>query len=533
MNCNNYKKFIFIIFFIFLITSKNFCPDGNNGNYNSKTFFYDINPFYACSPERIDIMANIFPCYTRSGIFVAIGHQISQNNIGLAQYFSPSGNNIMFARGGEDYFETYPGDSIEILRKKRDIDAQVFNIFDEEFQSIISISPQSTLSYIGFFGYYTLIKNDNETPKISIQIAAPIIDVQHSICGNESIKKTGSEYKKSPEKSILDGMSSNDINYSRWYFRPGIMRYTNISNIELNFSYNNVPSDKCSAEGYLGIIFPTSSKLNNLDNTSDYNIFSPAAGYGDHFGVQYGTTINLFLYTSEERDIRLIFGANLIYLFPNTEFRTFDLKNRPWSRYLPIYTDDFKQYNPEESIPQLQPLANVFTFESRVSPNCTIISTTEFDYHQGPYLLGVGYSVYARQSESITIKNEFPNTVLAPANYFMDPNKTAHPAHPDDIQNYLSIVRTINLRLSKEDVNIKSNNPSEEQLYYLSIIRPADIDKSSATHPAILTGTLYGKIGLSIEEYNAHVGLGGSYRFSHNNAAIEYSSVWIWGEINF
>ena len=509
----NLKTSIIILFII--CANNGYCPSGNNGNSSSKSFFADISPFYACSPERIDIMGNIFPCNTNFGFYVNLSHMVSTNNSQIAQYFTPQGYSYMFAKGGDDYFKT-----VDISKKKRDIDSQVFNIRDNDFESVFTVLPSSEINYVGLFGYYTFLKNDDCTPKLSIQLAAPIVDIKRKICADESIKKTGPQYENSPIKSILEGLSDSSIQYSRWKFAPEVMTFKGIANVELNLSLNRMPCSLCSVEGYCGIIFPTQELCHNANNNENIFVFYPFGGYGNHFGLQYGTTVNIFLYNNDERNFRLILGTNLIYLFPNTEYRTFDLKNRPWSRYLPAYTNF---YIPKEET--VQPLANLLTLESRVSPNFTIIATTELDYNQDIYNLCMGYTMYARQAESVTITDAFPNIVLAPANYFLDENKTK-----------ISVVREINLRLNEEDIEIldspyKAGEDGEK--YYLSIIRSGDIDKSSAGHPSLLAGTLYGKVYIDLNEYNSLIGIGGSYRFSHNNNAMEYASVWIWGEINF
>lgn len=507
------KNYLLILFF-----NLSYCPDGDNGNFSSRTILSNPVPFFACSPQRIDIMPNLLQSDKNFGIFVNFEYMSSTNDNAIGQYFLPNGNTNIFAKGGPDYFTP-----ASFSKKKRDLDSLVFNINYDPFESVLSLIPSSSIFYTGLFGYYILDKNEDETPKLSLQVAMPIVSEKHTIYAYESIKNPNSktdkllieDYKKSPIKSILEGLSRNELKHSKWLFYPCSMSTTRISDVEINFAFNNVPCSVVSTEGFLGVIIPTSNKLSNLNSSYEKNIFEPIAGYSSSLGFQYGTIVNVFVYKNEERDFKLILGANLIYMLPHEEYRTFDLVNRPWSRYLPAYV------NFKNSKQQITPLANLLTLRSRITPNFTIVSTTEVDYTHDIYSLGIGYTMYARQSESVTILDEIPNIVLVPGikDLTTEPNK-------------ISIVRDISLRLNEEDVEIL-DDPKTDQSYYLSIIRPADISKASATQPALLTGTLYGKVSILLEDLNLKIGLGGSYRFTHNNAAIQYASVWGWLQFDF
>ncbi len=57
--------------------------------------------------------------------------------------------------------------------------------------------------------------------------------------------------------------------------------------------------------------------------------------------------------------------------------------------------------------------------------------------------------------------------------------------------------------------------------YFYAKIDYTMLDIASATHPAVFMGELYIKMLLHCSDY-INLLLGSSYRFSHNNAAIEY-----------
>ena len=77
---------------------------------------------------------------------------------------------LAFAKGGPDYFAP-----ASFSKKKRDLDSLAFNINYDPFESVLSLIPSSSIFYTGLFGYYILDKNEDETPKLSLQVAMPIV----------------------------------------------------------------------------------------------------------------------------------------------------------------------------------------------------------------------------------------------------------------------------------------------------------------------------------------------------------------------
>jgi hypothetical protein len=535
-----YNVFIIILFFNKYI----FSVAGSNGNASGITYFNEIPEFLAGSPIRLDLMPSIFTqpidIENNFGISACFSYSTESNDYKTSQFFSPNGNINLFVAGGPDYFSN-EADLSSGFRKKRDIDAAVLGITDDQFQSLISLLPSSSVSYIGLFGYYTILRNEEGAPRFSLQCAFPLIDLTHKVEGYESVKRIGIDYEKSPIKSALSGLSSDSIKYQRWNFSEKGMNKKGIGDLEFNLSFNLMPSKVCSTETYLGLIMPIGNKFSGWynQNISPY-IFDPVISNVGNWGIQWGTTINIFLYNNDERNIRFIIGNNLLYFFPKDQYRTFDLLNRPWSRYLPVFVN----YGTKNQLEQ--PLANFLTLNSRITSNFSTIVTTEIVYNKDILDMSIGYSFYARQSESVTIKETFPDLVLKAVPLLIEEKRFSKDdiKMNEKIKDYLlppiSIVRTVNLRLTGENISFYNNLLSEEVFldpykdlrFYNSIIRMADLDKSSATHPAVMAGTLYGKIAIKWDVAK-QIGIGASYRLSHNNLAIEYANVWGWIEYSF
>jgi hypothetical protein len=514
MNALYKATFFFIISLYFLTTQS---EHGTHGNASNKTHFVDIPPFKATSPERISLL-NLNDSLNKWIINLTPFISYSKNNAILGEYFLPGGRNNLYVSGDLDYFDP---NTDKIMR--RDIDSSAFGITDSKFQSVIRITPESQMYGVGCLGQYIFNFNNNNTPRWSLQIASPIYNKKHTLRIKESIKNYSDNFLQTNSiQSMKEALSNKHIKYNRWNFDNDGMNKTNIGDIEFNILLNILASARCSTEAYLGIIIPTQG-LHEEKKNKAHIIFEPTIGNGGHVGLQYGTNVTIMNSENSERTLKFIISTNSTYLFANKQYRSFDLKDRPWSRYLPTYLN-FKPYNatiggtPVNTT--VEPLVNTLTLQSTISPNFSITSTAEIMYTKDWYNLSAGYSFYAQQSESVMIEDDYQTITLKSGN-------------PSALDNVINPNRTINMRFVNEDLTITTSDRSRSQ-YFTAIIKSSDIDKTSATHPGILTGSVFGKISFVLnEENNATVGLGGSYRFSHTNTAIEYATGWLNFMISF
>lgn len=516
--------FYFYLFLFCFFTSTESVV-GSGGNIFGQTHFTPLEEFCAGTPVRITLNRSLPSDLIQSEkIYVSIvgWYGQSRNDQKLANVFLPQEDVILTTAGGGDYFLPGPLPYVGMQPTNkfvRDLDASIFNIDDQSFLSETSILPSVINKYLGIYGYYVFMFNDNNAPKLFFQFAMPIVSRVHVWKGREVIYKKGFDYTVSPVKSLLDGLSRPELNYQKWNFDQSGMKKTEIAHFELNMSYNVILKERMGIETYVGILIPGNLRDNQQEKylVENQYVFYPQNMASVHYGLQWGTTINVFLYQNELRSIKFIFGNNLLYFLPADQIRTFDLVGKSWSRYLPVYLN-FNTAYASESV-----LSNELTLVSRVSPNfCTII-TSELEYIKDNAMIGIGYCMYGRQSESVTILEDLGNIFLKGTN-----SEIVHP---------VSIVRTVALRLMNEDVQIVEKNVSTDQLehnnnYYYAKINNNIVDIQSATHPAILAGEIYLKGSLQLQDSFSILGGIGS-RLCHNNAIIEYGLAWLGFEFLF
>ncbi len=519
MKLRIYFSLCFLLFFL----KKSVPVVGSGGNIFGQTNFTFIPEFLAGGAIRIDFMPTLErnKQKERGGVKVVFVDSHSTNSDKIAQFYTPHGDLLLATTGGNDYFVpgpltiTAPNPTNKVVR---DLDAQILEISDDEFCSLTSFNPYRRVRYAGFFGYYNLSYNEDNTPQWAVMCAFPLVSCFHEINAKENIYKKGSAMAQSPITSVLEGLNRDALRFQKWNTNGNGMNTLSVPSIELDLNYSYFLNKQSVVESYFGFIFAIKNNLKNSLCWDEY-IFPPKLGNSDHFGLQYGVTIDLMLYENSERAIKFVFGNNLLYYLPSTEYRSFDLLGRPWSRYLYAY-ENYSLKN------QLQePLVNFLTMECRVTPNFSNIATSEFHYIRRWLTLAVGYSLFSRQSESVTILNDIPNLVLVGSN-------------PDiTLCKPVSIVRTPALRLPNEDVQVKvvdmisEQNIFDKNFFYAKIDNTM-IDIASATHPAVFCGELYLKGKCDLFDLGKAF-FGCSYKFSHTNSAIEYATYWLGLEHSF
>ena len=271
-------------------------------------------------------------------------------------------------------------------------------------------------------------------------------------------------------------------------------------------------------ESYFGIIIPTGNTHNG-----EY-VFEPIIGRGKYWGVMFGSSLGIEIWNSEEGDkkIRYELSNHSEVLFKRKQVRSFDLKNKPWSRYLPVYANEEEAAaanalflagtNPAYAMNNSTPGINEFTKEVKVTPGLTHDVNTAFVFSWNKFRAEAGYNFLAKRAEQVELNCPWQPTV-ALKHYNGD--GTTNP------------IRTINGSKYYEQIVTNITPPGGQLIpvpladYATSIIQETDIDLNSAATPSIFINTLYGVVGFDCEdrEYPIFGNFGASYAFSKNNDA--------------
>jgi len=180
-----------------------------------------------------------------------------------------------------------------------------------------------------------------------------------------------------------------------------------IADLHAAFGLNAFSSEKSSFGFGIRAIAPTG-------NTPEGRIaFEPMIGNGKHWGLGTFLAAQTIVWQSEDEVQRVSFSAhsNIVHLFNTTHTRTFDLKNKPNSRYMLVQKmkRNVQNVQGDFEVPCAQfadlltPLANISTLDVNVSVRAQTDTVFMLSYQRGTFILNAGYNLWTRSCEHITL----------------------------------------------------------------------------------------------------------------------------------
>lgn len=507
----------------------------NDDHENIGRSFLTIRPLLQpASPELISLWRDKQAHGKDDGIdgnlqVIIYGGQ-STSSQKLAAYFSPTGNcklrdcdedNRSIAGNFDLYapFFSVAGDASDTQ------DSPQF------FSSNISFSPKHTEYGIGFAYRQSFWHSDDEVWGLFLKAVMPITHVknemglaENNIQNNDNapvdLGTDGRKFYASMTEAFMQpawkyGKIATDCDKC-----SDVLSETGVADIQLYFGYEWLQHHPYHMEGYVGMLIPTGTKV-----TSEY-LFEPIVGRGKHFGLMWGSAFgcDLWDHETEDRHLRFEVAFNSLYLFSKEQVRSFDLKNRPWSRYIDVYVsqeqaDTVSGIGGIAGVLTATPGINVFTRSAEITPGLEFTITPGFVFEWCDFVGEFGYSYYARGCDEVDLCN-FPSNTIALRS--INGSGQTMP-----FQTISAIV---------EDPSIAPASSVPVNFYSKSVISINDIDLNSASTPSYYTASLYGALGYSHVHgcYPIMFGLGGSYELTaHTNAGLDRWTLWLKGSIAF
>lgn len=293
---------------------------------------------------------------------------------------------------------------------------------------------------------------------------------------------------------------------------------TGVADVDLLIGYDLVHSDQCYMRSYAGILAPTGNKPDGV------LMFQPIVGHEKHTAIRYGGTFSLELWHhhTKERAIWFDFQSEFFFFLSNHQMRTFDVKNKPWSRYMQVYSSINQLLEAFNTTNQYlhTPGVNVFTQEVKVDPGTARTYQSALIFNNESFQGELGYTFYARPAECVELTCEFPQGIAFKA--------------INGLAGFVNRVQQIgNVFEDANSFNVAANISSEPTAYEDRTVGIGDLDFNSAAHPAMLTYIIYASMGNRWDdrEYPLFIGGGGSYEFSKDNTGM---TRWLlWAKVGF
>jgi hypothetical protein len=450
----------------------------------------------------------------RGGAFQAVlfGSRTT-NSDDLARYFFPDAQESLLAV--TDIATPLPG-----FTKTKNLLAQDFNVFTKtpDFESVIRIAPEQSIIGLGLHYRQSFWKNHDRGRGFWLSVSAPIMHVKNSMNLCENVINDGGGADEAANDVVVANMTQA-LCQPAWKFGKICgdcsMKKTGLGDIEFKVGYEWLQHEPAHMESYLGLVIPTGNR-----QEGEY-VFEPIIGRGKYVGIMFGSCLGLEIWNNEagDKNIRYELANHTEILLKRNQVRSFDLKNRPWSRYLPVYaneeaaTEASTQTNASYRLNNNTPGINVFTQEVKVTPGLTHDINTAFIFSVRRFQGEIGYNFLAKRGEKVEL--ECPWQPVVALKHFVGNGQTNPIRTIDGSKYYEQIVAA----LADSSVQLI---PVTLANYETSVITEAQLDLNSAATPALFANTLYGTLGFHCQEreYPIFGNFGGSYTFSQNNNAV-------------
>jgi len=313
----------------------------------------------------------------------------------------------------------------------------------------------------------------------------------------------------------------------------GAQSKTAIADMTLKLGYDFVDHTDFYLSGYAGFVFPTGNRPK-----AEY-MFEAIVGNNHHFGINGGMYGQVSFENFGHNNLWLGWSMEGEYLFQNTQKRSFDLKGRPWSRYLQVFPTEGARQAELLTVPALTAGAitspqrtwgiNSFTQDVKVHAGYNGSFNFNVNYIGDAWHTALGLNTYVRQVENISLKTAWNNQSVQIAGLPIY-NKAAYGTGGAALPNTAGATDP----LRQQGI---LGQPSE-QFFSATVptyVQESDLDLGSAAHPAVYSQTVYSTIGYyrASDHYPQNFELGSSYEFGSCNTTLNRWTIWTKIQITF
>ncbi len=483
--------------------------DSCDTEVTSKTYLASRQPFLSDTPElvagfRYDRIHAKEDGSRGASQIVLFGNK-SLNTDDLTRYFMPFGKlEVPVSSAIADF----SGNNNDLY-----LLAENFNIFTQNpnnFLSVISMAPQQSMVGIGFYYRQSFYRDTEKNRGFWGSVSFAGVRVKNFLNFCEQVVNNGGGVDTTQNPNAVANMLQA-VNQPAWHFgkiSPVPLTKTGVADMEVKIGYEWLDFEPVHLESYAGVLVPTGNTPNGK------YLWEPIVGQGHHAGLIWGSAVGVQIWCNEyhNRTLRAEYAFHSQYLFQNIECRSFDLKGKPWSRYLPVYRNQqdaayanylLQQGNTNLATTYSTPGINVFTQPVQVTPRFLFNMLTAIVYSDCGFQAEIGYNFWARQSECVKLACPWQQVVAIKDNFGDGQTNPVRDITNNPLLNMLALAQPFD--------EYEANTILEEQL-----------DLVSAAQPAGISNTLYGSLTYRWDDrcFPLLINAGASYEMSNSNNSI-------------
>jgi hypothetical protein len=426
------------------------------------------------------------------GAFQAIGfYQNSENLARTQRYFLPRHKNTVLVAG----------DAIQETFFTRDVRAEWLNL-PSDFSGVLTIGPVQ--KQIGFLLEYNQdlcrFTESSLFENLWLDISIPFIQVQNRFNPEQYdlILGTSGNSPDAPRDLI---QAFNQPAWKFHHFSPHTLTRFNAAELRIDLGSSYKMNNHHHQFGYYStLIIPIDGKQ------SPCFIFSPYVGNNYHIGVGGGLLMNILL-NRDDSHVAVCYFIELegMWFAKNFQKRTFDLMNKPWSRFLQF---NIENGTPEQNIPGV----NILTFDVTVRPYGIFDFSTGWQVQAGPFTVEISYNIWGHAQEKIAFHKRFEETFCL-NNYGIAGTGSM-------------LVDGISVATSASNSTI--NHQAANDLVFVPL-KPLDIDLKSGRATSALNHKVQFVLGMERQgkQVGTFFGIGTFVDIPQKNPALQLWGAWI------
>lgn len=208
-----------------------------------------------------------------------------------------------------------------------------------------------------------------------LNLAVPIVWMENDlgITGNEL---------------ALQAMDNPEFNFCR--MTAGKQTSVRLTQASLTLGTRYMGEDDIHVIATTGVIIPL------VEQDTNRSIFQPVQGFNSHFGLDTNVFFQFPICVKHEHSkskILFFFDVHNNFLARNHQLRTYDIRSKPFSRYMQLF---------DSKTNELIPGMNALTLRSRVEPFMITNMATGFRLRHNDSFGEIGYELWAHGAERVT-----------------------------------------------------------------------------------------------------------------------------------
>ena len=318
-----------------------------------------------------------------------------------------------------------------------------------------------------------------------------------------------------PVATMIQAFQQNGMLYGRI---DGAQTTTQLAEINLKAGYDAIDRTDLYFSVYGALSIPTGNKPKG-----EY-MFEAIGGNNHHTGLAGGLYGQLQVHEFARCTAWFDWSMEAEYLIHNTQTRSFDLKNRPWSRFMQVYENESQRLYQQPVgtvVDQRSWGINSFTKKVKVKPGTNGTFNANINLVADEWSGCLGFNTFVRSGESISLAQPWQ----------LGPQLASLPLYGvGNIPGSTEPFRTISV-LPNANAQFGSGNVDSIGNYY---VQESDLDLNSAAHPTVRATTGYGTVGFYRKTtHPQYFELGSSYEFGPQNTVLKRWNVWTKVQITF